>query len=127
MDAKEPARGESRLEVRERLANVVRAVDEMDPRDIVACLNPVDLIGLQKDDLALDLDPNPIIANVGARHAVEQTCELCGEVSLTSSANDSRLRPLQCLAETELIHRLQQIVDRADLERIYGVVVKRSY
>src|SRR5687768_16668592 len=127
MDAKEPVRGESRFEVRERLANVVRAVDEMDPRDVVACLNPVDLIGVQKDDFALDLDADPIIANVGACHAVEQTCELCGEVSLTSAANDSRLCPLQRLAETELIHRLQEIVDRADFERIYGVVVESSY
>jgi len=60
MNTKEMRAGESRFEMAQWLANVVSGIHEMHARDIIAGLNPVDLRRIEKENLAMDLDREPL-------------------------------------------------------------------
>ncbi len=97
----------------------------MNAGDIVARLDPVNLGGIEKQHPSLHLEPDPR-PRAGLRaipHLLDQRAQLRRQ-RRPLPLGDSRLGPLHGLIEALLVNRLQQIIDRANLERVDRVLVE---
>src|SRR5258707_2405111 len=95
----------------------------MNSRDVVTSLDPVNLVRIEKHNLPLYFDANALGLSVTTRNVVEQRLELSSHRRMIV-CRQPLLRSLQRLTESQLINWFQQIIERADLERIHGVIIE---
>src|SRR6185503_15573215 len=113
--AEKPVAREASLELAQRLADIVGDFGEVDAREIVARLDPEDLVRIEKENLAVDLDPDPVLRRIELAHVLEQRAQLRGH-SRRWRILESLPGAIESLVKAHVIDRLEQIIERAELE-----------
>src|SRR6266568_1508764 len=95
----------------------------MNPGQIVAGLNPVDLVGIEEKNPAVHLDANPVFRRIELSDVLEKSVQLRRDTWLRRLSE-----PLFCTVEglmkANVIDGFEQIIERAELERRDRVVVE---
>src|SRR5258705_523566 len=111
------------LQPAQRLANVVRDLSEMNSRQIVTRLDPEDLVRVQEKDLSVHLNADSVLPCIELADVLEERAQLRRYGRLRRLLQ-ALLRAIERLMKTNVIDGLEQIVERAKLERGNRVIIE---
>ncbi len=115
--------GQARFQPAEWLAHIISDFGEMNSRQVVAGLNPVDLVGIEEEDLSVHLDADPVLRAIELSDVLQERAQL-RRYARWRRLLQPFLGAVQRLVEPHVIDGLEQIIERAELERGNRVIVE---